>query len=248
MAEPLICMGIDPGTRNMGICVYDAEKEVVLDARLLHHDDSLSCRSTAAAIVRMREDLAPGGHLHGLLTEYSVTRVFVEDQSHTGNLDQMALQNALQALLGPDRCFVVGSAAIKSRFARYFPRISPAKAAAVMDPVAAQRRANKANAVASARQFFPSFLLEDLEAKRQRHGAKTHRLHDIADAFWIARYGAEKAMEVERGRVYAGYSSRAAMAANARMAASVAAAAGVKIKREKQPRTISRPKIDKTKS
>ena len=189
-----VALGIDPGSTNLGLCVYDAGTQRVLAADLVHYPQG-GALSAAALIERMRTFVTPEGVIGRLMAQHCVDRVYIEDQRHTTNDRQSAIQHALHTLIGPSRCEIVEASAIKRRYKRFFPPLTPEQRASVTNPEAAQRRANKRSAVEGARHFFPMVLWHRLEGRQRLEGAKRFRLHDICDGYFIARYGAERRIE-----------------------------------------------------
>lgn len=203
-----VVMGVDPGPVNMGLCVYEAVGRRVLDGLLVRLTDDSRATSVGELIERLTQLCRPDGQLGQLMARHRVSLTVVENQASTGNHRQICLQDTLHALIGPASTRVVQPSAVKERFRRWFPPIGAEHRAAVKHPAAAQQRANKRAAVENGRQFFPDGLRAQLEALRAERGAEEHRLTDVYDAFWTARYGAERELEERWDVVYPGFSTR----------------------------------------
>jgi hypothetical protein len=192
----LCVLGVDVGSEHLGYCLYDAMQQRVLDLGVISLRRGARGASTKHLIDSARDVIDTYGHvpsLKPLLVQ--AHRVFVEDQTFTNSSPHLAIQNVFQTVLGAARCGPVQASAVKRRFRYYFPLIDDEHRARVKHPEEAQRRANKRAAWVNGRQFVQD---TDLRRRMQREPKRD----DAYDAYWIARYGAERMLEEMYGAVF----------------------------------------------
>jgi hypothetical protein len=176
-------VGIDPGEVNMGIAAV-GETSGKLKFATLHSLRKTNEKVTQPELLDRLKNFI-NEDPYGIFSK--ATTIAVEDQvterarvARSGFLNKMnntALQNGLQALIG-SKCKIVQPAALKMRYAKYFPKEEGLNEEQ-------QRRLNKKNAVVSGRKVLSTSELGVIDVSLKS------KLDDVFDSIWIAKYARE---------------------------------------------------------
>lgn len=186
--RPLI-VAVDPGVCNMGVFVVDPNVS-----------DPSHCAVDFARIGLVKSNKAPvsevldalrasicrGGELNRLLTggpgDSRERVVYVEDQRHAVNQNQMAMQHAIQFIVGSSRCRTITPASVKLMLPNVFKGGSKSRKETAGDDTSSKSKRrywNKRNAVLAAERVL-SYSITSRVAS-----AAPKKKDDVYDAFWI---------------------------------------------------------------
>ena len=201
-----VVIGVDPGSVNCGICAYDTTTGEALS---LHRVEFRA--STAKGKGKAGDgDQSDLGNAHLIENVFKYVRrhpdlfrgrlVFVEDQHRYQeekrqrfSKEVLAVQHALQALLGFDWCVPVAPRGVKAYFGEYFPEKPGISSLPADKRQAAQYAYDKRNAVKNGRRFVPLRVQDEYDEENP------DKKDDAYDAYWIARYGAERLVDEQTG-------------------------------------------------
>ena len=199
-----VVIGVDPGSVNCGICAYNT---VTGEAVSLHR---VEFRASKAGGKAGNDDQSDLGNAHVIENIFDYVRrrpklfrrrlIFVEDQHRYQeekrqrySKEVLAVQHAFQALFGFAWCIPVAPRGVKAYFGEYFPEKPGISSLPPGKRQAAQYAHDKRNAVKNGRRFIP------LRVQEKYDDANPGKKDDAYDAYWIARYGAERLVDERTG-------------------------------------------------
>lgn len=192
----VILWGIDPGPVNCGMCKYDATRGVALELKRVEFRQSQRMgengRRRAADTDLGNAQLVNSVSQYILVTaaeDFAGCLVPTEVQPPDANREAVAVQHAFQALMGSDKCLPVSPHAVKAHFSEYFP----AKPGVPRNS-AEQYRYDKRNAIVNGRRFVPRRVRDKYERENPQ------KKDDGYDAYWIARFAAERLVDTSTGQ------------------------------------------------
>ncbi len=198
-----IVIGVDPGSVNCGICAYNT---VTGEAVSLHRVEFRASKAGGKA----GNDQSDLGNAHVIENIFDYVRrhpklfrrrlIFVEDQHRYQeekrqrySKEVLAVQHAFQALFGIQWCIPVAPRGVKAYFGEYFPEKPGISSLPPGKRQAAQYAHDKRNAVENGRKFVP------LDVQKKYDDENPGKKDDAYDAYWIARYGAERLVDERTG-------------------------------------------------
>ena len=209
----VILWGVDPGSVNCGLCKLNATSGEVLDLRRVEFRQSQKMAGNGhrrAADTDLGNGRLMDSVSHYILVtavkDFTNTLVPIEVQPPTSDREIVSVQHTFQALMGSDKCLPVSPHAVKAHFSEYFPAKPGAKRNSPE-----QYRYDKRNAIINGRRFVPRRVREKYERENP------DKKDDAYDAYWIARFAAERMINPHTGqRAPSGPRKRARGAANKR--------------------------------
>jgi len=180
VASPRYAIGIDPGTVNCGIAVYDM---VAKKCTKLIRAEFRATGTGGDDIGHQRLLISVTAWMQKKRALFDDAVIFIENQPPEAMREVFAVQAAFQTLFGP-RCKAVNPSAYKKRLSMYFPihpRISEFAPHRRKDN---QKAYDRKNAELNGRKLIASEVVDKYEDKNYGH-----KVDDAFEAFFIAMYG-----------------------------------------------------------